>query len=786
MNVQNDPNSWAIQKFGVGQPVLRTEDPVLVQGRGSYADDVSLAGQAHAVIVRSRHPHGVLKGIDTATALAMPGVLAVYTGADLQAAGFGALKCVPPLQNRDGTPMKKPPRPALAIDKVRFVGDPVACVVAETAIEAKEAAEAVGLDIEPLPAVTLASEAVKVGAPLVFDDVPNNMALDYHYGDSGKVKEAFAKAAHVTRLALRNTRLVVNAMEPRAAVAAYDAASERFTFHVGCQGVFGLRAQLAEILNVLPAKLRVLTGNVGGSFGMKAQAYPEYVCLLYAARLLGRPVKWTDERASSFLSDSHGRDHEKVAELALDSDGRFLAIRLTGTGNMGAYLGTVAPLPSTINAVKNVVSVYRTPLIEVSTQCVFTNTSYVSAYRGAGRPEANYFMERLIDTAAREMGVDRIELRRRNLVEPAEIPYAAASAQIYDSGDFPAVLRHALDLADWKGFAERKRDSCERGKLRGIAVGSYLEVTAPPNKEMGGIRFEPDGTVTFITGTLDYGQGHATSFAQILSSRLGVPFDRIRLLQGDSDELIAGGGTGGSRSAASSSMAMVEAVRRVVEQGKQIASHVLEAAAADIEFADGRFIIAGTDRSIDLLELSAALRAGIELPDDAPKTLDVKLASEPVPSAFPNGCHVAEVEIDPETGVIELVKYSSANDFGTVINPMLVEGQMHGGLVQGIGQVLMENVVYDGEGQPITGSFMDYAIPRAADVPSFVTEHHPVPATTNPLGIKGCGEAGCAGAMVAVPNAIIDALSEYGIRHIDMPMTAESVWRAINAARTGV
>ncbi|HKD24830.1 MAG TPA: xanthine dehydrogenase family protein molybdopterin-binding subunit [Xanthobacteraceae bacterium] len=786
MNVQHDPNSWAIQKFGVGQPVLRTEDPVLVQGRGSYADDVSLAGQAHAVIVRSRHPHGVLKGIDTATALAMPGVLAVYTGADLQAAGFGALKCVPPLQNRDGTPMKKPPRPALAIDKVRFVGDPVACVVAETAIEAKEAAEAVGLDVEPLPAVTLASEAVKAGAPLVFDNVPNNVALDYHYGDSGKVKEAFAKAAHVTRLALRNTRLVVNAMEPRAAVAAYDAANERFTFHVGCQGVFGLRAQLAEILNVPPAKLRVLTGNVGGSFGMKAQAYPEYVCLLHAARLLGRPVKWTDERASSFLSDSHGRDHEKVAELALDADGRFLAIRLTGTGNMGAYLGAVAPLPSTINAAKNVVSVYRTPLIEVSTQCVFTNTSYVSAYRGAGRPEANYFMERLIDTAAREMGVDRIELRRRNLIEPAEIPYAAASAQIYDSGDFPAVFRHALDLADWKGFAERKRDSRERGKLRGIAVGSYLEVTAPPNKEMGGIRFEPDGTVTFITGTLDYGQGHATSFAQILSSRLGVPFDRIRLLQGDSDELIAGGGTGGSRSAASSSMAMVEAVRRVVEQGKQIASHVLEAAAADIEFANGRFIIAGTDRSIDLLELSAALRAGIELPDDAPKTLDVKLASEPVPSAFPNGCHVAEVEIDPETGVIEVVKYSSANDFGTVINPMLVEGQMHGGLVQGIGQVLMENVVYDGEGQPITGSFMDYAIPRAADVPSFVTEHHPVPATTNPLGVKGCGEAGCAGAMVAVPNAIIDALSDYGIRDIDMPMTAEKVWRAINATRTGV
>jgi carbon-monoxide dehydrogenase large subunit len=783
MNVQGDPDSWAVEKFGIGQPVPRTEDPTLVQGRGSYADDVNLAGQAYAVIVRSRHAHGVLKRIDTAAALAMPSVLAVHTGADLHAAGYGTLKCVPPLHNRDGTPMKKPPRPALAIDKVRFVGDPVACVVAETPIAAEDAAEMVELDVAPLPAVTLASDAIKPSAPPVFDDVPDNVALDYHYGDEERVKDAFANAAHVARLELRNTRLVVNAMEPRAAVAGYNAASERFTFYVGCQGVFGLRNQLAEILNIPPAKLRLLTRNVGGSFGMKAQVYPEYVCLLHAARLLGRPVKWTDQRSSSFLSDSHGRDHERVAELALDAEGRFLAIRLTGTANMGAYLGAVAPLPPTVNAVKNMVSVYRTPLIEVSTRCAFTNTPYVSAYRGAGRPEGNYFMERLIDTAAREMAIDRVELRRRNLIKPAEIPYAAASAQTYDSGDFPAIFRHALDLADWNGFAGRKRESRKRGKLRGIAVGSYLEVTAPPNKEMAGIRFEPDGTVTFITGTLDYGQGHATSFAQILSSRLGVPFERIRLLQGDSDELIAGGGTGGSRSAASSSMAMVEAIGRVIEQGKQVASNLLEAAVADLEFADGRFIIAGTDRSIGLLELAAELHAGAKLPDDAPQTLDVKLASGPVPSCYPNGCHVAEVEIDPETGVVEVVRYFSANDFGTVINPMLVEGQMHGGLVQGIGQVLMENVVYNSDGQPVTGSFMDYGVPRAADVPSFVTEHHPVPAATNPLGIKGCGEAGCAGALVAVPNAIIDALSDYGIRHIDMPVTPEKVWRAIRAAR---
>jgi carbon-monoxide dehydrogenase large subunit len=784
MNILDNPNSWAVQKFAVGQPVPRTEDPVLVQGRGRYADDVNLPGQAYAVMVRSRHAHGVIKGIDTAAACQIPGVLAVVTGADLTAASYGTLKCAVPLKNRDGTPMKKPPRPALATDKVRFVGDPVACVIAETAIAAKDAAEAVSLDIEPLPAVTSGNEAVKPGAPLVFDDVPGNLALDYHYGDAEKVKAAFAAAAHVTRLALTNNRLVVSAMEPRAAIAAYDAASQRFTFHIGCQGVFGLRASLAEILNVPPDKVHVLSGKVGGSFGMKAQPYPEYVCILHAARALGRPVKWTDERSTSFLSDSHGRDNEKIAELALDAEGRFLAIRLTGTGNMGAYLGTVAPLPSTVNAVKNMVSVYRTPLIEVETQCAFTNTSYVSAYRGAGRPEGNYFMERLIDAAARETGIDRLELRRRNHVTPKEIPFAAASDQTYDSGDFPAVFRHALELADWKGFAARRRESRKRGKLRGIAVGSYLEVTAPPNKEMGGIRFEADGSVTFITGTLDYGQGHATTFAQILSDRLGVPFERIRLLQGDSDELITGGGTGGSRSAAASSMAMVAAIAKVIEQGKLVASHALEAAAADIEFASGRFTIAGTDRSIGIIELAAALRAGrLDLPDDAPKSLDVKLASEPVPAVFPNGCHVAEVEVDPETGTVEVVKYASANDFGTVINPMLVEGQMHGGLVQGIGQALMEHVVYDADGQLVTGSYMDYAMPRAADVPSFVTEHHPVPAVTNPLGIKGCGEAGCAGALVSVMNAIIDALSDCGVRHIDMPATPERVWQAIRAAQ---
>jgi aerobic carbon-monoxide dehydrogenase large subunit len=774
-NDQTDANAWALTKFGIGQPVLRTEDPILVRGHGRYTDDINLPGQAYAVIVRSPHAHGIIRGIDTEAARAMPGVLAVYTGADL--AAYGPLKCLVPLKNRDGTPMKKPLRPALPTDKVRYVGDPVACVVADTLQQAKDAAEAVAVDIDPLPAVTLSSAAAQDGAPQLYDDVPNNVAIDFHFGDSAKVDAAFAGAAHVTKLDLLNNRLVVSAMEPRAAIGAYE--GDRLTLHVGCQGAFGMKSQLVDIFGVPAEKVHVLVGNVGGSFGMKAPVYPEYVCLLHAARALGRAVKWTDERSSSFVSDSHGRDHERTAELALDAQGKFLALRITGYGNMGAYLSTVAPMPSTVNAVKNTVSVYRTPLIEVSTKAVFTNTSPVSAYRGAGRPEGNYFMERLIDSAAREMGIDRLELRRRNHVQPSEMPYHAASEMVYDSGDFPTLLKQALDIADFTGFAARKRESKERGLLRGIGVGSYLEVTAPPNKEMGGIRFESDGTVTFITGTLDYGQGHAAPFAQVLSDRLGIPFERIRLLQGDSDVLIAGGGTGGSRSITASGAAMVEAAAKVIEHGKEIASFVLEAAATDIEFSGGRFVIAGTDRSVGLLELAEKLRSGLSLPADVPTSLDVMHATDAIPSAFPNGCHVAEVEIDPETGVVEVARYASVNDFGTVINPLLVEGQIHGGLVQGIGQALMEHVVYDDSGQLLTGSYMDYAMPRASDVPSFIAVTHGIPAKSNPLGTKGCGEAGCAGALVSVMNALVDALSEYGVTHVDMPATPERIWQLV-------
>jgi carbon-monoxide dehydrogenase large subunit len=784
MDVRETTHDWALQKFGIGQPVPRTEDPTLLKGQGRYTDDINLPGQAYAVIVRSRVAHGILRKIDTSEARAMPGVLGVYTAADLAAGGYGTFKCVVTFPNRDGTPMKLPVWTALATDKVRCVGDAIACVVAETPVQAKDAAEAVVADIDGLPAVTGAREAAETGAPQLYDAVPTNISLDFHNGDAEKVAAAFARAAHVTRVSLVNNRLVVCAMEPRSAIGSFDAASGRWTLHVGCQGVFGLRNQIAnDILKVPTNKVRVVTGNVGGSFGMKAMAYPEYTCLFHAARALGRSVKWTDERSESFLSDTHGRDHEMTAELALDAEGHFLAIRLSNYGNMGAHLATVAPLMPTMNVTKNMASVYRTPLIETSTKCVLTNTTPVAAYRGAGRPEGNYFMERLVEAAAAELGIDSVELRRRNHVKPTEIPYKSAVQTTYDSGDFTALLESALKAADWTGFATRKAESRARGKLRGRGIGNYLEVTAPPQKEMGGIRFESDGTVTIITGTLDYGQGHASPFAQVLTSKLGIPFDRIRLLQGDSDELIAGGGTGGSKSLMASGAAIVEASEKVIEKGKQIASVVLEAAVADIEFARGYFTIAGTDRSVGIMELAERLRSGLDLPPDAPQSLDVKHVFDQAPSAFPNGCHIAEVEIDPETGVAEVMKYTMVNDFGIIVNPLLVEGQLHGGVVQGIGQALMERTVYDSEGQLLTGSYMDYALPRAPDVPHFSFLSHPVPAKTNPLGAKGCGEAGCAGSLPSVMNAVIDALSELGIRHIDMPATPHRIWQAIEQAK---
>ncbi|MGY4799992.1 xanthine dehydrogenase family protein molybdopterin-binding subunit [Teichococcus aerofrigidensis] len=777
------PLSPSGMKFGVGQAVPRNEDPVLLRGEGRYTDDLQRPGQLWCVMVRSPYAHGVLRGLDVEAALATPGVVAVYTGRDLQAAGFGTMRCTLPLPG-----LINVERPALALDRVRFVGDPIACVIGETRDAARDGAEAVLPDIDTLPAVTEAAAAAAPEAPQLYEHVPGNQVLDFHFGDREKVEAAFAGAAHVTRLHLRNNRIVVCAMEPRSAIGEYDEATGRYTLHVGSQGVFGLRNQMAnDLLKVPTEKLRILTGNVGGSFGMKASAYPEYVCLLHAARQLGRPVKWTDERTGSFLSDCHGRDHEVSAELALDAEGRFQAVRLTTFANMGGYLSTVGPLMGTMNFVRNIQSNYATPLIEVATRCLLTNTTPVSAYRGAGRPEGNYFMERLIETAAAEMGIDAIELRRRNHIRPEQLPYKAASGSSYDSGEYTAVLDKALREADWEGFAARKAASAARGLLRGRGIGNFLECTAPPAKEMGGIRFEADGTVTIITGTLDYGQGHWTPFAQVLYQALGIPFERIRLLQGDSDELIAGGGTGGSKSLMASGAAIIEASAKVVEKARRAAAHLLEAAEADIEFephAEGgaRLLIAGTDRGISLIDLAARLREGGALPEDVPGSLDVRHVFEEAPMAYPNGCHIAEVEVDPETGMVRIDRYVTVNDFGVVVNPLLVEGQAHGGIAQGIGQALMERTAYSEDGQLLSGSYSDYAVPRAGDLPSFAFHSHAVPAKTNPLGAKGCGEAGCAGSLPAVMNALVDALSERGVRHIDMPATPEVVWRALQEA----
>src|ERR1700726_357660 len=599
----------ALQKYAIGQPVHRKEDDALVRGKGKYTDDFNLPGQLYAWIVRSSHAHGVIRGIDTSAAKAMPGVHGVWTGADFATDDYAPFTCAMPLKNRDGSPLLQTNRLALTTDKVRFVGDPVAFVVADTVAQARDAAEAVEVDIEPLPVVTRADAAAEAGAPRLYEHIPDNVALDYHYGNTAAVEAAFAGAAHVTRLDIANTRVAVVAMEPRAALAVWDKSSERYTIYAPTQGVAGNSAALAQLLRVSRDKVRLLTANVGGSFGMKNIHYPEYICILHAAKSLGRPVKWTDERSTSFLSDSHGRAQQIHCELALDGDGKFLAVKVSGYGNLGAYITGVAPSPLSLNVGKNLASVYRTPLMSVDIKTVLTNTTLMGAYRGAGRPEANYFMERLIDRAADEMGINRLTLRKRNFIKPAQMPFEASSGVTYDSGDFAGVFSKALEISDHDNFAKRKKESRKKGNLRGIAVGCYLEVTAPPGVELGKIVFEADGSVRLITGTLDYGQGHATPFAQVLCAQLGVPFESVKLEQGDSDIVHTGNGTGGSRSITASGMAIVEASKLIVEKGKRAAAHLMEAAEADIEFANGRFTIVGTDRSIDILELTRRLRS---------------------------------------------------------------------------------------------------------------------------------------------------------------------------------
>ena len=773
----------AIQKFGAGQPVPRNEDPRLLRGEGRYTGDVSLPGQAYGYVLRSPHAHGIIRRLDPSDARRVPGVLAVYTFENLEGAGYNAYPCGNFVKNHDGTDHESPARYALAREKVKFAGEGLAFVVGETLDAARDGVEAISFDIDPLPALIDPERALDAGSPRIHEDA-GNICLDWRYGDFQAVEGAFAGAAHVTRMRIPINRVIVAAMEPRAAVGEYDAAGDRFTLHVTSQGVWGMRQTLAKaVMGIELEALRVLSHDIGGSFGMKSQQYPENLLVLHAARDLRRPVKWVDDRSGSFLSDFQGRHMIADGALALNADGDVLAMRIDVIGNLGAYATPFGPYMASVNIPTNAASAYRTPLIAATSRCVFTNTVPIAPYRGAGRPEGNYIMERLIDAAARETGRDPVDLRRRNLIPADAIPFKAASGREYDSGDFPAILAEALERADREGFAARRKASETRGLLRGRGVTCYLEVTAGVGKEMGGIRFRADGRVTLVTGSLDQGQGHATAFAQVVAGALGIPADGIDLIQGDSDELLFGGGTGGSKSIMSSGVALLAASDGVIAKGRPWAAHVFEAAEQDIDFSDGEFRVVGTDRSISVQDLAARVATTTDRPAGLPESLDHETVAETPPSSFPNGCHICEVEVDPETGGVRIDRYLAVNDFGNLVNPMLVEGQTHGGIVQGIGQALMETAIYDSGGQLLSGSFTDYALPRADDLPGFEIHHHPVPATTNALGVKGCGEAGTSGAIPTVVNAVLDALAPLGVTDIPMPARPEAVWLAIRSAR---
>lgn len=776
--------STELHKFSVGQPVPRTEDLRLLSGGGRYTDDIIAPGQVHARFVRSTVANGRIRAIDVAEAMAAPGVIAVLTGADLKKGGVGILPCVAPLKSRDGSALIIPPKTPVAVDRVRFVGEPVAIVIAETDAAARDAAELVMADIEPLPAAVEPQAALQPAAPAVWEEAPGNVCLDFFLGDEAAAKKAFESAAHISRLTIENTRMVVSAMEPRAALAQYDAKTERFTLYTPSQGVFGFRSTMARILGVKPPQIRVISGDVGGSFGMKGMAYTEPAALLFAARKIGRPIKWCADRSESFLADHMGRASTLTAELALDRDGNFLGLRVDGLGDMGAFLTAMGPLPATAVISRNIVSVYRFPAFAYRVRCVFTNTVPTGPYRGAGRPESKYVLEQLIDQAARELGIDRVAIRRRNMIPPSAMPHKTANGNVYDSGEFEALMDEALKRADWAGFDRRRKESAARGRLRGISVAPYLENTAGPGTELADIRFETDGTVTLVTGTKDIGTGHAAPWAQILADRLGVPFSAIRVREDDSDLMSDGaGGSGGSRSAIAAGGAILECSDKIIDQGRRAASHMLEAAVEDIEFRQGRFVVTGTDRAIPILDLAKTLRERTDLPADLPKTLDTKVNHATAPSSWPNGCHVCEVEVDPETGATTILRYTVVDDFGVVINPPIVAGQVHGGIAQGVGQTLLERTVYDESGQLLTGSYMDYAVPHADDMPSIDFSTRNVPCRTNPLGVKGCGEAGNGGSMPAVMNAILDALAAKGVTHLEAPASPHRIWAALQAAK---
>jgi carbon-monoxide dehydrogenase large subunit len=778
---------------GIGAPVRRKEDFRFLTGKGNYVDDINRPNQSHAYILRSPHAHANLGKIDTSKAKAAPGVIAVYTGEDMKIGGIptGWL-----IHSKDGAAMKEPVHPALAQGKVRHVGDPVAVVIAETKAQAKDAAELIAVDYRPLPAVTSVEDAAKPNAPSVHDDAPGNICYDWVIGDQAATDAGFAKAAHVTKVEIVNNRLVANAMEPRAALGDYDRGTGDYTLFTTSQNPHLIRLLLAAFVMQIPeSRLRVVSPDVGGGFGSKIFHYAEEAIVVWAAAQVNRPVKWTAERGESFISDAQGRDHVTHAELALDKDGKFLALKVSTLANLGAYLSTFAPAVPTYLYGTLLAGTYATPAVHAEVKAVFTNTVPVDAYRGAGRPEACYVVEHIVDQAARELKIDPAELRRRNFIAKDAYPYQTPVALAYDSGDYFTTLDMALKSADYAGFGTRRDEAATRGKLRGIGLASYIEACglAPSAVagalgaraglyETGQIRVHPTGSITVFTGTHSHGQGHETTFAQIVSDRLGVPIDNIDVVHGDSAKSSFGMGTYGSRSLPVGGSALVKALDKIVDKGKKIAAHLMEAAEADIEFDNGAYTVKGTDKSTPFGAVAFAAYVPHNYPlETLEPGLDETAFYDPKNFTYPSGTHIAEVEIDRDTGVVTLVNLSAADDFGTIVNPMVVEGQVHGGLAQGVGQALLENAVYDTKsGQLVTGSLMDYCMPRADNLPNFTVGTHVTKCTHNPLGVKGCGEAGAIGSPAAVMNAVINALGAVGIHDLTMPATPEKVWRAIN------
>lgn len=772
-------------QFGIGQPVTRFEDARLLRGQGRYVNDITMPGQVYLVYVRSPHAHADIRSIDCSAAAAAPGVIGVYTAEDLAESGLGTIPITLKRSRPDGSPMFTKSHRGLAEERVRHVGDPVVAVVAETLMQARDAAELVSIDYADRPSVTATAEACASGAAPVWDECADNICNVFEVGNKAATEAAFAKAAHVVRRTYTISRVHAQYMEPRGALGSYDAGEDRYTLYADSQYPHRIREVLARYIFGIPEhRIRVVSDNVGGAFGTKGWAYSEHRLVLWLARKLGRPVKWACDRSEALLCDEHGRDCVSEAELALDAQGNFLALRVTNTSNLGAYVSSDRQLAPTFNNLGSLVGVYGIAAAHVRVLGVFTNTNSIAPYRGAGRPEAIYVIERLIDEAAAQLGIDRIELRRMNLLPASAMPYKTALTFTYDCGEFEQNLDQALALGEYGGFAKRRDEAAQRGKLRGLGIVNAIERAGAPGMEYAELRFEPGGTATILMGSKDQGQGHATTFTQIVCERLGLEPADLRFIDGDTDKVAYGTGTFGSRSAAIGGSALAAAADKIIVKGKKIAAHLLEAGEVDITFAEGRFSIAGTDRGVDLKDVAKAAFVQGKLPRGMEPGLFENGTFSPEAETFPNSCHVCEVEIDPDTGVVKLAAYSVVDDVGTVINPLTLKGQVHGGLVQGISQILMEQVVYDPDsGQLITGSFMDYAMPRASDGCNMEVGSNPVPTKRNPLGVKGAGEAGTVGALAAVMNAILDALKPLGVTEMEMPATSERVWRAIRDAR---